>query len=210
MPRSLWKQLGYGTLQVLCRLIATSLFRVRVFGRENVPDSCGGLVCSNHQSFFDPVLMGLAIDRRLNFLARDTLFRNPLFKALILFLDAIPIDREGGGLAGLRETLKRLKENELVLIFPEGTRTRNGELLPLKPGFCAVARRSKQPLIPIAFDGAYAAWPRDRWLPQFSVVRVVIGQPILPEEIATLDDASLVATLTQRIHHCFQIAREET
>ena len=94
-----------------------------------------------------------------------------------------------------------------MLIFPEGTRTRNGDLLPLKAGFCAVARRGKQPLIPVGFDGAFQAWPRDNPFPRLSAMAVVIGEPILPPLIATLDDSQLVAELQQRIVACFEQAR---
>jgi 1-acyl-sn-glycerol-3-phosphate acyltransferase len=207
MQRSLWKRLGYGACHVMARLWGTALFRVRVEGRENMPATGGALVCANHQSYFDPVLIGLSLDRRLNYLARDTLFRNPLFKWLIEFLDAIPIDREGGGLAGLKETLRRLKQDELVLIFPEGTRTRDGELQPLKPGFCAVARRGRQPILPVAFDGAYQAWPRTSPVPQLSPIAVVIGEPISPEQIAAFTDEQLVDELAQRMAACFLEAR---
>src|SRR4051794_5400966 len=121
MQRSLTKRLGYDLCQKLARLTGTALFRMRVVGREHVPITGGGLVCANHQSYLDPIVIGSAIDRRMNYLARDTLFRNPLFKRLLNYFDTIPIDREGGGLTGLRETLRRLKQDELVLIFPEGT-----------------------------------------------------------------------------------------
>ena len=208
MQRSLTKRIGYVICQTMARVAGTALFRVRVVGREHVPTTGGGLICANHQSYFDPVLIGAAIDRRLNFVARDTLFLNPLLGGLISFLDAIPIDREGGGLAGLRETLRRLKRDELVLIFPEGTRTRNGDLLPLKAGFCAVARRGKQPLIPVGFDGAFQAWPRDSPFPRLSAMAVVIGEPILPPQIATLDDSQLVAELQKRLTACFAQARQ--
>lgn len=207
MQRSFSKRLGYGACHVLARLFGTALFRIRVQGREHVPKMGGGLVCANHQSYFDPVIVGLAMDHRLNYLARDTLFRNPLFRWLINFLDAIPIDREGGGIAGLKETLRRLKQDELVLIFPEGTRTRDGEVQPLKSGFCAVARRGKQPLIPIGLDGTFQAWPRTSPLPQLSTIAVVIGEPIMPELVSALDDQQLVAELQRRIGDCFAAAR---
>lgn len=208
MQRSLTKRLGYGACQVLARLFGTALFRVRVVGREHVPATGGGLVCANHQSYFDPVILGLSVDRRLNYMARDTLFKNPAFKWLIEFMDAIPIDRDGRSLAGLKETLRRLKEEELVLIFPEGTRTRDGELLPLKAGFCSVARRSQTPLIPVGFDGAFAAWPRTSPLPRLSVITVVIGEPLWPKDIAALKDNEVVAELGARIRQAFELARE--
>jgi 1-acyl-sn-glycerol-3-phosphate acyltransferase len=158
--RSKFQYWGYDLFRVLARLVGVWGYGLRAAGRENWPETGGGLVCANHQSHFDPPLVGLTCSRRMNYLARDTLFRVPGLKQLIHFLDAIPIDREGGGLAGLKETLRRLKAGELVLIFPEGTRTHDGEVAPLKPGFIAVARRSRVPLIPVGIDGAYQAWPR--------------------------------------------------
>ena len=160
--RSLPKRLWYDGLRVICRLLGVVLFRIRCRGRQWVPESGGALVLSNHQSHLDPMLIGLACNRRLNYLARDTLFGFAPFRWLINSLDAIPIDREGLGLAGLKETLKRLKHDELVLIFPEGTRTLDGEVAPLKPGFSALAKRAGVPLLPVAIEGAFDAWPRTR------------------------------------------------
>jgi 1-acyl-sn-glycerol-3-phosphate acyltransferase len=186
-----------------------SLYGLRVAGRENWPATGGGLVCSNHQSMFDPPLIGLTCPRRLNYLARDTLFRVPVLAPLIKFLDAIPIDREGGGLAGLKETLRRLRAGELVLIFPEGTRTRDGEVARLKPGFISVARRSGVPLIPVGLDGAYQAWPRNARFPRFfGRIAVVIGPPLNPQRVAELSDDDLLAELEQRMLKYHTQARE--
>jgi len=144
----------------------------------------------------------------MNYLARDTLFRVPGLAQLITFLDAIPIDREGGGLGGLKETLRRLKAGELVLIFPEGTRTRDGQLAPLKPGFISVARRSRVPLIPVGLDGAYQAWPRTSPFPRLGRVAVAIGKPISAEQIAGFSDDDLLNELSRRIQACHAKARE--
>lgn len=205
--RSLAKHLWYEFLHTICRLLAVILFRTRVFGRQHVPATGGALVLANHQSHFDPVLVGLASDRRLNYLARETLFRFPPFRWLIRSLDAIPIDREGIGLGGLKETLKRLKRGELVLIFPEGTRTRDGEVAALKPGFVALARRAGVPLLPVGVDGAYQAWPRTRKLPTFSMIQIVFGPPISPAEIEQFSDDGLVAEVESRILACHAAAR---
>ena len=206
--RTLFQRVGYDVLRVLARTVGVWLFGLRVAGRENWPAEGGGLICANHQSMFDPPLVGLTCPRRMNYLARDTLFRVPGLAQLIAFLDAIPIDREGGGLAGLKETLKRLKAGELVLIFPEGTRTHDGEVAPLKPGFIAVARRSRVPLIPVGLDGAYQAWPRTSPWPQPGRIAVAIGAPISPKQIADLSDDDLLAELEQRILTCHSQARE--
>jgi 1-acyl-sn-glycerol-3-phosphate acyltransferase len=208
IKRTKAQQLAYDAFRVAARALGVWLYGLRVEGRENWPGQGGALVCANHQSMFDPPLVGLTCPRRMNYLARNTLFRVPLLAPLIRFLDAIPIDREGGGLAGLKETLRRLRAGEQVLIFPEGTRTRDGEVAPLKPGFIAVARRSGVPLVPVGVDGAYQAWPRTSPFPRGGRIAVVIGEPISPEHVAACSDDELLAELEQRILTCHAKARE--
>ncbi|HVX14678.1 MAG TPA: lysophospholipid acyltransferase family protein [Pirellulales bacterium] len=205
--RSLAKRLWYGFLHIVCRLVATLFFQIRVSGRDRVPRSGGVLVLSNHQSHFDPVLIGLACDRRLNYLARQTLFGFAPFRWLIESLDAIPIDRDGLGLAGLKETLRRLKRGELVLIFPEGTRTYDGEVASLKPGFSALAKRAGVPLVPVGIDGAYQAWPRRSLWPGFATIHIQFGQPMPPETAATYDERQLVDEVERQLRECHALAR---
>lgn len=197
----------YDTLRVLARSIMPALMRLRAEGRSNYPKTGGALICSNHQSHFDPIIVGLTCNRRMNYVARKTLFGFFLFRWLIEFLDAIPIERDGIGIGGLKETLKRLKRGEVVLIFPEGTRSKDGEMGRLRPGFCALARRSKVPLVPVGFDGGYDAWPRTRLLPGWSRIHVVVGPPIEPEDFKRMDDDQLMAELERRIRVCFDRAR---
>lgn len=209
MPhRSLAKRLWYDLLRVLFRVLSVVVVRVRVFGRHYVPDAGGVLVLSNHQSHLDPILLGLSCDRRLNYLARDTLFGFAPFRWLIYSLDAIPLDREGIGLGGLKESLKRLRAGEMILIFPEGTRTHNGEMGQLKPGFLALARRSHATLVPVAIEGAYQSMPRYCLVPRPSVIHVQFGPPLTPAEFASWDDETLLQAITERIHHCHQTARQ--
>jgi 1-acyl-sn-glycerol-3-phosphate acyltransferase len=165
------------------------------------------LVCSNHQSYLDPIIVGLTVDRPINYLARKSLFHVPGISWLIRLLSSIPIDREGMGMAGLKECLRRLKQDEMVLIFPEGTRSPDGEMQPLKPGFCMLARRGKVSLLPVGIDGAHDAWPRSAKLPRFRPIHIVIGDPLPADEIRQLDDDGLVAELERRIRACHQKAR---
>jgi 1-acyl-sn-glycerol-3-phosphate acyltransferase len=206
--RSLSKRLWYDWLQICCRLTAVLVFRIRCRGREHVPATGGALVLSNHQSHLDPVLVGLACDRRLNYLARATLFGFAPFRWLINSLDAIPLDREGLGLGGIKETLKRLKREELVLMFPEGTRTKDGEVGRLKPGFCALARRAAVPLVPVGIEGGFDAWPRSQPLPLPAVIHIQFGDPLLPADIAPLNDDQLLAEVDRRIRACHALARQ--
>lgn len=204
--RSAVQRWTYSASRVMARLVGVAAFGLRVEGREHVPADGPVLVCANHQSHFDPVLVGLCSDRPMNYLARDTLFRIPGFKQLIEFYDAIPIDREGTGLAGLKETLRRLKRGEMVLIFPEGSRTRDGEIAPLKPGFLTLARRSRAAVLPVGLDGAFDALPRNRCVPQLTRICVHIGPPITSAEAAALDDAAFLAEVEQRLRRCHQQA----
>jgi len=165
-------------------------------------------VVSNHQSHLDPVLVGLAIDRRMSYLARDSLFFFPL-SWIIRSVGAVPLDREGGGLAGLKESLRRLKRQEMLLVFPEGTRSRDGEVADFKPGFCALARRSKITLLTVAIDGAYQAWPRTSRFPHFGTVHVHIGEPMSAAEIAAFPtDEELVAEVQRRVRQGHAAARK--
>jgi len=182
-------------------------FRIRCFGRENLDENRGLLICANHQSFLDPVLVGLAFDQPINYLARRSLFDSFILGPIIRYLDAIPLNRDGMGLEGLKESMKRLRHGEKVLMFPEGTRTKDGNVQKIRPGFCAVARRVKVPLLPVGFDGAYDAWPRNSILPRSSQIHIVIGQPIEPSEMAELSDDELIAELQSRLEQCFQQAK---
>jgi 1-acyl-sn-glycerol-3-phosphate acyltransferase len=206
MQRSLPNRIWQAFVKAIARLIAVTVFGFRVSGREWISPSGGGLVLSNHQSNLDPALVGLASIRRLNYVARDTLFSSRALRWLINSFDAIPISREGMSLGGIKETLKRLKRGEMVLLFPEGTRTRDGQVQAIKPGFCAIARRAEVPLFPVAIAGAFESWPRHRTFPRPSVIRVVFGPPIKPAEFATMSDEQLVEELGRRIRECHAAA----
>ena len=110
----------YFVARLVCRLLWIVCFHFRLRGRRAIPGEGGGLICSNHQSMFDPVVVGLCVDRRLNYLARKTLFDHRAFASLIRFLDAIPIERDGLGLAGSKETIRRLNRGEPPLVFTLG------------------------------------------------------------------------------------------
>jgi 1-acyl-sn-glycerol-3-phosphate acyltransferase len=197
----------YWFLQFLSRLLVTTLLGYRSLGQRRVPATGGALLLSSHQSFLDPVLVGVPMLRPLNYLARETLFRFAPLRWLIRSLSGIPIDREGLGMAGLKETLRRLKRGEIVVIFPEGTRTADGDLQPLKPGFAALARRAGVPLLPAAIVGAFECWPRTQRWPGRGQIRVHFGRPITTQEITTYDDRQLVAEVQRRIAECHTAAR---
>lgn len=185
-------------------------FELCCLGRHHLDFEGPALLLSTHQSTLDPVLVGLMSKEELCYLARKTLFNSRIFAWLITALNAIEIDREGGGLAGLKETLKRLKHGEKVLIFPEGTRTNTGYPAKLKSGFISLARRSSVPLVPIAVTGAYQVLQRGSKWPQSFPLCVAIDQPLLPAEVAAMSDEELLDELNRRLHECHQRATEHS
>jgi len=158
------------------------LTKVRYF---NVPDrrtlSGGLLLASNHQSFLDPLLVGLALPVPIRYVARRELFGVPGFGRLISALGAIPVARGQIDSRALRAVLSVLRRGEPVLVFPEATRTRDGELGRFKRGAASMALRCGVPVLPVAIEGAFACWPRTRLLPRPARVAVVYGEPVRPE-----------------------------
>ena len=205
--RPLHQRALYGLVRVLAVLVGKCCFGLRIDGRQHWPREGGVLVCANHQSSLDPVLVGMTCSRRMNFLARKTLFQNRAFAWLIRAQDAIPVDREGSGFGGLKESLRRLRRGELVLIFPEGTRTPDGIVQPLKPGFVAMARRSGVPIVPVGIEGAFQAWPKGRKLPRCTRVAVVVGPPVSAERMQSLDDAALVQCVADNLRAVHEAAK---
>ncbi len=205
--RPLLGRIVYASSRQFFRLIGAVFFRYRVMGREHWPVTGGALVCSNHQSFLDPIIIGCTCDRRLHYMARKNLFDGAFFRWLIGLYNAFPVEREGMGIGGLKETLRRLKHGEMVVIFPEGTRTEDGFIRELHPGFVAVARRAKQPIVPLAMDGAFDAWPKGRKLPRCHPISVAVGEPIGFDEFEAMSDESLVDEVRRRLIACHAQAR---
>jgi len=202
------RRLFYRALRVIARILTVLWFRIRVDGRHHLPTEGGAMLLSTHQSVMDPVLVGLACNRNLNFLARHTLFRNRAFAFLLTVLDSIEIDRERGGLTGLKEMLSRLKRGELVLLFPEGTRTLDGSILPIKPGFIPVAKRSEVPLVPVAVVGAFECMPKGaKWIYP-KPIAVVFGKPISAEEYLQLSDEELLIRVEKSLSDLNQHGRD--
>jgi 1-acyl-sn-glycerol-3-phosphate acyltransferase len=177
-------------------------FRLRVTGRQNIPRRGAILFIANHQSFLDPVAIGLAIRRHVHYLARKTLFGNPVFGGWLRIVNCVPIDQEGVGKEGIRNILGRLEAGYPVLVFPEGERSEDGRMQPLRPGIVLLVSRVRAPIVPVGVAGAFDAWPRHRAWPLFSplflppsrrTIAVAYGPPRAP---ATLDGLSREQVLT--------------
>lgn len=197
----------YAVLWVLSRTLAVSLLGFRARFARPVPPTGGLLVLSSHQSHLDPLLVGLALDRRISSLARSSLYGFGPFGAAIRALDAVPIDRNASMVQALKAVIARLDRGAAVLIFPEGTRTADGRLGEIKAGFALMARKAGVPILPVAIVGAFECWPRTRLLPRPGRVRLEFGEPIPPEALAGLDDRAVTSLCTERLHALDATAR---
>lgn len=203
-----FQRFGYQFIRLSSWFCFRLLFRLRAIGLENLPQTGPVLICANHQSHLDPPLIGSTSARRMNFLAKKQLFDFPPLRWMISFLDSIPIDREGISAGGIKETLKRLRRNEMVLMFPEGTRSPDGEMKEVLPGFCALVKRTGAAVVPVGIQGSWEAWPRTRKFPRPGVkIVLVFGRPILPETYKPLNDQELVVLLDRRIREEMEQAR---
>ena len=182
--------------------------KVRVHQLENFPEvsSMGGplLVCANHQSNLDPMLMGVVCPAPINYLAKKSLFNFGPLRWFLTWNDSIPLDR-AAGLAGIKETLKRLKKGEAILIFPEGSRSPTGDLQPIKQGFCTLARRTGSPILPAGIAGSRAAWPPGKG-PGFGNVHVEIGEAIGFQTYQHWSDQELAAEVGKQIAALIAVA----
>ena len=190
----------YAVLWVLCRTLGVTVFGFRSRFDEPLPPEGGLVVLSSHQSHLDPLLLGLATDRRLSSMARSSLYRFKPFGFVITALDAVPIDREASAVAAMKVVIRRLQDGAAVVIFPEGTRTGDGRLGDIKAGFAILAKRARVPIAPVAIVGAYECWPRTRLFPRPGRIRLEFGRVLTVDEVAALDEQALVAECTRRLH----------
>src|SRR5439155_19090461 len=127
---------------------ATVLFDLKAWGSEHVPEQGGAIIVSNHQSYLDPIMLGVRLRRPLSYMARSDLFTQPGFTWLIMQLNAFPVRRGESDLGAMKQAIARVRQRRLLLMFPEGTRTRDGQIGAIQPGIALLARRAGVPLIP--------------------------------------------------------------
>ena len=172
-PSPVWK-----LTQTLCRVLTTVVFDFKAYGTHHVPAEGGVLLVTNHASYLDPVLIGVQLPRPISYLAKSELFINSVFGWLIRNLNAYPVRQGAGDVGAMKETIKRLQEGHLLNIFPEGSRTETGELLPIAPGVALVVRRAGVPIVPCVIQGSFESMPRGRAIPHRRPIAVMYGPPM--------------------------------
>lgn len=160
------------------RAAFATYFRWRVYGTENVPLKGSVILAANHESFLDPPLVGSGLKREINYLARKSLFRYPLLGWVLRTVNAVPVDRDGGGAAGLKAIMDRLHAGGGIILFPEGTRTSDGKMQPARSGIGLTVIKSDAPVVPVRVFGTFEAWGRGVKFPKPHRVAVKYGKPM--------------------------------
>jgi len=193
--------LGWLSFRALYRFY----FRWRVFNPERVPLKGPVILASNHASYIDPPLVGAALPRAINYLAREDLFRFPVIGWVLHRWQTVPVDREGGGARGLKAILDRLLAGGAIILFPEGTRSRNGRLQPARSGIGLTVIKSRAPVIPVRVFGTFEAYSRHMRVPRPRSIAVKFGRP--------MDFAALRAEAQhcpkQRLKKIYQLAADQ-
>src|SRR5437763_6040264 len=160
------------------RLVGRLFFHLRVIHRERMIQSGPVILAMNHQSFLDPPLAGITCDRAIYFLARRTLLNVPLLDRLLPKLNVIPLDQEGVDRSAIKALIRVLKAGNAALVFPEGSRTLDGNLQPAEPGLGLVIAKTLAPVVPMRIFGAHEALPRGGGGLHFVPITIVIGEAI--------------------------------
>jgi len=182
-----------------CFAVFLPFFRIRGFGQNKIPDEGGVLMVANHQSYLDPVLIGVCTRRALHPMARDTLFKNHFFAWLIRSIGAFAVRRGQFDMGAVREAIKRLRDGHVVLVFPEGTRTRDGSIAEFRPGITLISRRANAPILPVVIDGAYEAWPRHQAYPKPNQIFVMFGDLISVDQQKEIGERAFAVYLRDRL-----------
>jgi 1-acyl-sn-glycerol-3-phosphate acyltransferase len=163
------------------RFVFSHYFGWRTFNAERVPLTGPVILAANHASYIDPPLVGSGVRRQINFLARDSIFRVPVLAAILRSWEVVPVDRDGGTGRGLKAILDRLSRGGAIILFPEGTRSRHGELNPARSGIGLTVIKSDAPVIPARVFGTYEAFGAHKIVPRPRPVAVKYGRPMLFE-----------------------------
>jgi 1-acyl-sn-glycerol-3-phosphate acyltransferase len=184
----------------LSRLIGQLCFRLQIIHRERMIQTGPVILAMNHQSYLDPPLAGITCDRAIYFLARRTLVEVPLLGWLLPKLNVIPVNQEGIDRSALKALIRVLKSGNVALVFPEGSRTLNGNLQAAQPGLGLVIAKTLAPVVPMRIFGAHEALPRGGGRLNFVPITIVVGEPIV-FAAADLQSAEkdLYGRLSQRV-----------
>jgi 1-acyl-sn-glycerol-3-phosphate acyltransferase len=168
----------YAACYQLSKFVAHAFSDLQVYGQDNIIEHGPALLAMNHQSVLDPPYAGISCKREIHYFARKTLLDIPVFGSVLRRINVIGVDREGSDVSALKAVIRVLRDGGCTIVFPEGTRTRDGSLQPAKPGAGFIIAKTLAPVVPMRIFGAFEAYPRGAIIPRFTPVTIVVGEPI--------------------------------
>lgn len=178
-------------LKGLFWLMSVIAYRIKVNGMENLPKEGAALVCPNHVHALDTVIVVVHANRKINVLAKEELFENGFLRFLAKVFGVYPVKQNSADLSAIKTSLKLLKNKELLLIFPEGTRNGMAKGAPVKNGPMTIAIKAGVPIVPVGINGSFKA---------FSKIRINIGKPMYFNEYKEkVNDKEVVTKLTEEL-----------
>jgi 1-acyl-sn-glycerol-3-phosphate acyltransferase len=151
--------------------------RLRVTGSENVPVTGGIIVAANHSSYLDPLVVGAALKRRATYMAKEGLFKIPVIGEFVRSF-SFPVRRDRPQPSTIKEAVRRLRDGELIVMFPEGGRSVDGSVLDAKRGVAVIAALSRAPIVPALVSGTEASLPVGGKLLRPAKITVTFGKPL--------------------------------
>jgi 1-acyl-sn-glycerol-3-phosphate acyltransferase len=204
----LWQLVIYAFCRGFCVLVLRVVFRARAHRPENVPVEGGLLLAANHQSYLDPPLVGGFVTRHCHFIARSGLFSFRPFAWLISTLNSIPVRGDSGDAGAIKQVIAALEEGHAVVIFPEGARSTDGGMHEFKRGAALLLKRGKCPVVPVAVEGCFDAYPPGGRPRPFRRVAVMYGTPIPHDELLALGTDGALDRLAHEIDAMRRVLRE--
>jgi 1-acyl-sn-glycerol-3-phosphate acyltransferase len=173
----------YGFFHWFAASVQQAFFRGEIVGTDHLPTSGPFLIAGNHASHLDPPIVGSQVARQMRFFARKTLWSGKLSSAWLNRVECIPVDRDSGDVGAIRRVLQALHEDRAVVLFPEGTRSPDGNFQKPKAGVGLMACKTGAPVVPVRIFGSFQAFGRGAKFPRFGTpVDIVFGPPITAAE----------------------------
>lgn len=184
----------YNFMRAIVRFFLRALFRLTYTGANNIPATGSAIIASNHISFLDPPVVGCSMVRPIHFMAKEELFAFPIFSWVITQLKAFPVKRGAADRGAIRTALSLLEQGEIVGMFPEGTRSKTGQLGKAEPGLALIAAKAGATIIPTAIIGTDKIFQGGSLFPK---IEIKFGKPIIVEKGVT--NKEYLDTLTKQL-----------
>ena len=174
---------AYAITRIFVRIIIPLLGGITVIGGENIPETGPIILAPNHRAYMDPPYLSLVTKRQLHLMAKDTLFRIPVFGPYIKAMGAFPVKRGAADRGAIKQAIAELKAGRVMGIFPEGTRADPGTLLPAEKGFALIAKQTGIPIVPIALEGTDLVHPKHAKRLHRAHVTATVGKPMTAQQM---------------------------